>query len=278
MDAIRVARGVTGRDVVVQDRGLVPRPPRHGDVLGRARRRRRSTEDRGRADVHGHPDGDARSGRSRSRSTTPTRWRRCSPSARRRDRVPDHRAGDDEHRHRPARGRLPREEPRRSAIAMARADLRRGEVRRHDRAGRRHRAVRGPARPGLLRQGDRRWGHLRRLRRAGRPHGRDRRTASPSRARTTATPSSVAAALAALTEVLTPDAYEHFDHIGARLDRWVPEGDRRARHPRARHRPRLQGLRVVPADPDAQLPRLPRDRRRAVRRVVGRGSSTAASS
>ena len=40
MDAIRIARAATGRDAGGQDRGLVPRSPRHGHVLGAAQRRR----------------------------------------------------------------------------------------------------------------------------------------------------------------------------------------------------------------------------------------------
>ena len=50
--------------------------------------------------------------------------------ARRRDRVPDPRAGDDEHRHLPARARLPPGPRRPAAQARRAADLRRGEERR----------------------------------------------------------------------------------------------------------------------------------------------------
>ena len=82
-------------------------------------------------------------------------------------------------------------------------------------------------------------------------------------------PLAAAAGLAALTEVLTPDAYEHFKQIGKPPGRGVRPGHRRARHPGARHRPRLQGVRVVPAPTVRGLPELPRDRRRPLRRLVG---------
>ena len=75
MDAIRVARAATGRDDVVQDRGLVPRAPRPGDVLGacrtptsmggRERRRRRRCR-------QGMPGRTPRKYTRSCRSTTPT--------------------------------------------------------------------------------------------------------------------------------------------------------------------------------------------------------------
>ena len=55
--------------------------------------------------------------------------------------------------------------------ARRRADLRRGQVRRHDRLRRHRRALRREAAPGRLRQGDRRRVHDRRLRRRGPLHG-----------------------------------------------------------------------------------------------------------
>ena len=62
MDAIRIARAATGRDEVAEDRGLVPRAPRHGDVLGGAQRRRhgRARPAGVDADVEGHPGGARR--------------------------------------------------------------------------------------------------------------------------------------------------------------------------------------------------------------------------
>ena len=77
-----------------------------------------------------------------------------------------------------------------------------------------------------------------------------------------------AAGLAALTEVLTPDAYAHLAAFGVAPGRRLRQGDRRARHPRAHRRPRGQGVRLVPARAAAQLPRLPRDPHRVLRRVV----------
>ena len=92
-----------------EDRRLVPRAPRRGDVLGRAERR---------------PDGRARStglgadvarraavpprAHPRGAVQRPHRALEAARRHRRHDRVPDHRAGDDEHRHRRARARLPR--------------------------------------------------------------------------------------------------------------------------------------------------------------------------
>ena len=82
MDAIRVARAATGRDAGGEDRGLVPRPPRHGDVLGAAQRRRgrrpRAALDH--PDVDGHPRGRGQATRRWSRSTMPAPSRSCSPS------------------------------------------------------------------------------------------------------------------------------------------------------------------------------------------------------
>ena len=84
--------------------------------------------------------------------------------ARGQDRRDDHRAGDDEHQHHPAEGRLPRAGPRALRRARREADLRRGEDRRHDLLRRRHPALRREAGHDLPGEGD-----LRRL-----PRRRDR--------------------------------------------------------------------------------------------------------
>ena len=76
MDAIRIARAHTGRDVVAEDLRLVPRPPRHGDGLDRRRLRpdRRPRRPRLAALRRRHPAGGRRPDRRRCRSTTPARW------------------------------------------------------------------------------------------------------------------------------------------------------------------------------------------------------------
>ncbi len=170
MDAIRVARAATGKDRVVKMEGsyhghhdavlfsVVP----EADVLGlRAQHRRRGRRQLGScvhhgAHVQGRPARHCGTTRSSCRSTT---WPR-SPSvvhrARRRDRRADPRARDDEHRHRRAAGRLPPGPARPVRRARRRADLRRGEVRRHHRLRRGHRALRRVAAPGRLGQGHRR--------------------------------------------------------------------------------------------------------------------------
>ena len=84
MDAIRVARAATGPRRRRQDRGLVPRPPRHGDVLGGAERRRHGRP-RARADADADVDRASPptwpSTRASCRSTTLAALERCSPSA-----------------------------------------------------------------------------------------------------------------------------------------------------------------------------------------------------
>ena len=77
-----------------------------------------------------------------------------------------------------------------------------------------------------------------------------------------------AAGLAALTEVLTPDAYVHLGALGTRLAEGCAAALDAERHPRPHRRPRRQGLRVVPARAAAQLPRLPRDEHRPLLGVV----------
>ena len=155
-----------------EDRGLVPRPPRHGDVLGRARTPTRwadATQPASTPMSTGIPAEHRPSTRWSCRSTTPPRSSACSTERGERDRLPDHGAGDDEHRHRacpsPATSRRVRELCTKHGVVL---DLRRGEVGRDDRRRRRHRALRRAARPGVLRQGDRRRHAHRRVRRHGR--------------------------------------------------------------------------------------------------------------
>ena len=77
-----------------------------------------------------------------------------------------------------------------------------------------------------------------------------------------------AAALATLTEVLTPDAYTYFAEIGTRLATGCTRAmtDNGIAGPRGR--PRRQGLRELPARTAPELPRLPRDQHGALRGVV----------
>ncbi len=93
--------------------------------------------------------------------------------------------------------------------------------------GRRHRAVRRPAGPGVLREGDRRRADHRGIRRAGRHHGRGDEGRRRSRARSTATRCRATPGLAALTEVLTPDAYDHLGKLGTILAEGCRAGHRR---------------------------------------------------
>ncbi len=103
-----------------QDRGLVPRPPRHGDVLGAAQRRvaRQPRHVAHHADVGGIPADVAKhtAGRAVQRRG---RLRGAAGRARARDRLPHPRARDDEHRHRRARARLPPGRSRTCASATA---------------------------------------------------------------------------------------------------------------------------------------------------------------
>ena len=119
----------------LQDRGLVPRPPRRGDVLGGPQRRH---DGRPRA---ARPRRRCRRGWSRTRTSyievvpfndadaLERLLRRAGP----RDRLPDHGAGDDEHRHRRAAARLPPAGARAVHQARRRLHLRRDQDRLHDR-------------------------------------------------------------------------------------------------------------------------------------------------
>ncbi|MEI2655379.1 MAG: aminotransferase class III-fold pyridoxal phosphate-dependent enzyme, partial [Microthrixaceae bacterium] len=81
-------------------------------------------------------------------------------------------------------------------------------------------------------------------------------------------PLSVAASLATLTQVLTPEAYVHFDMLGKRLTDGMNAAIDEVRHPGAHDRPRGQGLRVLPFRAAHQLPRLPRHQHRPLRRLL----------
>ena len=89
-------------------------------------------------------------------------------------RLRDHGARHDEHRRRAAAGRLPGRRARDHAKARRRADLRRGQDRHHDRRRRRSRALGRHARPRHAREGARRRAAERRDRRLGGGHGLDR--------------------------------------------------------------------------------------------------------
>ena len=157
MDAIRVARAATGRDKIIKMEGsyhghhdsvlfsVVP----EADVLGHAFHTggdRRPGVVHDRADLQGHPAG-AVGHRHRRAVQRRRRGRGGVRRQRGRDRRGDPRAGDDEHRHRRAGAPAT---SRRSATLCEKhgvgPDLRRGEVRRHDRLRRHHRALRRPAR------------------------------------------------------------------------------------------------------------------------------------
>ena len=190
MDAIHLARGFTGRDIIVKIEGtyhghhdavmVSVKPPADADGRPRAARTRSPT-------ASATPP-TRRSTPASCRSTTPTRSSRAARRARRPGGRRDHGAGDDEHQHRPAGRRLPRARARAHARARRGADLRRGQDRRGRRRRRRDRAVRRHARRRLPGQGD-----LRRpARRRGRHDRRARPSSSPparsaSRARSTAT-------------------------------------------------------------------------------------------
>ena len=165
MSAIHLARGATDRDHDHQGRGLLRRPPRRGDGLLLPRSRRA----RARADNptpvpfgSGYPQALVELTRPVP-FNDPDVLEAIFKALRRQDRRDDHRAGDDEHQHHPAEGRLPRAGARALRRARGQADLRRGQDRRHDLLRRRRPAIRRQAGHGLPRQGD-----LRRLSRAAR--------------------------------------------------------------------------------------------------------------
>ena len=84
-------------------------------------------------------------------------------------------------------------------------------------------------------------------------------------------PLSVAAGLAALTQVLTKDAYVELGRMGTML----AEGCQRAMdenaHPRPHDGPGREGVRVLPEGAAHELPRLPGDRARTSSTRASRG-------
>ena len=126
-----------------QDRGLLPRPPRRGDGLGLsgARGARRSRRPALRRLRRGLSEGAHRA-HARGPVQRRRRARERALQARLPSRRDDHGAGDDEHQHHPAGRGLPRARARALHRPRREADLRRGEDRRHDRARRRHQALR----------------------------------------------------------------------------------------------------------------------------------------
>ena len=276
MDAIRVARAATGRDHIVKIEGsyhghhdsvmfsVVPTPTSHADKSATSSRRRQH-----RRAHSGHPE--VAVGRHARRAVQRPRRARRGCSRERGDEIAalDPRAGDDEHRHRRARARLPA--GLRDLLHRHGALLIFDEVK----CGGDHRAT--AARPSatacsrdLACFAKAICGGTpgRRVRRRGRRHGRRSNAAPRSRARSTATRCRRAAGLAALTEVLTPDAYDHLAKLGTHARRRVRGAHRRQRHPGPHGRPRRQGLRLLPEGAAHELPRLPGDQRRALLRVV----------
>ena len=74
--------------------------------------------------------------------------------------------------------------------------------------------------------------------------------------------------LVTLREILTPDAYRYLARLGTRLAEGLPGRHRPLRDSGPHDRPRRQGLRLLPPDADDQLPRLPGDPARALRGLV----------
>ena len=110
MDAVHLMRAITGRDADRQDRGQLPRPPRHGDGVAAGAA---STSSARSSDPHrvrrdpGIPQAMADLVRIVPFNDLDGA-RACVRGQPRPDRRHDHRADDDERRHHPARSRLPR--------------------------------------------------------------------------------------------------------------------------------------------------------------------------
>ena len=91
-------------------------------------------------------------------------------------------------------------------------------------------------------------------------------------------PLAMAAARAMLTEVLTPATYAHLDRLRDRMADGLQDVIDRHAHALAGGDRRRQGLRIVPARPDPQLPRLPASSTTATATATGWCSPTAARS
>ena len=279
MDAIRIARAATGRDVVAKIEGS----------------------------YHGHhdtvmfsvvPNSDAMGGREQPASAPMSKgipagmaqWttvravqRRgcCAPPVRgawQRDRVPDHGAGDDEHRHRasrsPATSKRIRELCTKHGVVLIFDEVKSGATIAAGGA-----IERFGVQPDLACFAKAIGGGTPGAAFGGGPTIMDVIEHGAAQQGTfNGNPLVAAAGLAALTEVLTPDAYEHLGEARHAARRRVRQGDRRARPAGAHRRPRREGLRVIPVGAADQLPRLPRDPDRALRRRRTRGWSTAACS
>ena len=176
MDAVHLARGLTGRDVIIKIEGSYH--GHHDAVMVSVKPPPEEMGDRDHPNAIpyglGYAGAAPRRARGPCRSTTPRRSSALLDRARGPGRRADPRAGDDEHQHRRARSTATSSACASSRRARHPADLRRGQDRRRDRRRRRDRAVRRHARHGLPRQGDlrrpprRRDRHERRGRRAGR--------------------------------------------------------------------------------------------------------------
>ena len=121
--------------------------------------------------------------------------------------------------------------------------VRRGEDRRDARVRRRGRGLRRRARHRLPGQGDRRRHAVRRDRR--RPRSSTARSSAASTtwpARSTATRSRWRRRRATLTEVLMPEAYEHFNRIDKVMQDGLDVRHREVRSAVLRHRARREGL------------------------------------
>ena len=177
MDAIRLARAHTGRELVIKMEGSY-----HGhhdtvmvsigidideERVGPAEPAEQRLLRRRHPGLHGRAD-DSRAVQRRRRA------RRAPGRAPGPGRLRDHGARHDEHRRRPAAGRLPRRRARDHAEAQRPADLRRGQDRHHDRRRRRGRALGRRPRRRHAREGARRRPADRRDRRQRGGHGLDR--------------------------------------------------------------------------------------------------------
>ncbi len=176
MDATHLARGSTGREVIVKIEGTYH--GHHDSVMVSVKPAPDVMGDRERPASVAYGSGYPKAMTALTRAVPfndaaalEHRARRARGPGRR----PDHGAGDDEHQHRPAGRRLPRARARADRRARHRADLRRGQDRRRRRRRRRDRALRRHARRRVPGEGDLRRPAGRRGRhdrRAGRARGR----------------------------------------------------------------------------------------------------------